>query len=598
MKLGPESSLRMPVDNPFFIRELRQHGRRRSGVLARLLSGLLLWALIVAVSLVAGPLLPGHEPGLWGRARYYAGALAAIHSGCCVAAGLYGAELALAREIRRRTLLELRLLDLPPGRMLALKLAFPFWLIGVVWSAGVPLALIAVVLGAMHYSGAVRGLLFAAWCGQAALWVGLLFPGGHSMETRYLERHGRASWKWPSCAVLSSATAGLLMMATLAAWNAADRWPFFGYRINAWIACGVMLSLVSAAAILSTQEQFAGKEAEQGKLDSLLVLGVPLTLVIGVGGIWQGMPAWLRWVAAAVIGLVSLGLLLNLKPEPDLKETRAKAQTRAELKELLAKAEPTIAARRESQWLQAELNWLESRWSNPLFLRDLRASCRTGSLRKRARNQVVSGLLQVGFLSLLLKPFGSVLFGVVGRAYIDPLFRAGSTAATHWEKEQSSGTRALLLATPLSERELLLGRLLASFVRALPELAFPTLVLWSGAIWVAVTRYWPIIPMLLALLPVLLRIWIISGCRRAFPSGEQLAVKRNRFLLILVNLELLLVPGGFYALHLWRGKGPAFCYALAALLALLHFGFALLLFRGYERKLRAYRRTDVDLAAV
>jgi hypothetical protein len=211
---------------------------------------------------------------------------------------------------------------------------------------------------------------------------------------------------------------------------------------------------------------------------------------------------------------------------------------------------------------------------------------------------VVSGLLQVGFLSLLLKPFGAVLFGVAGRAYIEPLFRAGSTAATLWEKEQSSGTRALLLATPQSERELLLGRLLASLVRALPELAFPTLVLWSGAIWVAVTRYWPIIPMLLALLPVLLSIWIISGCRRAFPSAEQLRFKQNRFLFVVVGLELLLIAGGSYGLHEWRGRGVMFCYALVALLALVHFGFALLLFRGYERKLRAYRRTDVDLGAI
>lgn len=571
----------MLFDNPFFTCELRQHRRRRSRVVFLLLSGLGLWSVWLVGLLLIGLTVHvvARTPFQLGFINF--GSLVLLHAAGCLAAGSYGGDLVVGRDVRQKTLPALRLLPMRPEQLVAGKIAFPIYIVGVVWSAGVPLYVLAVLLNLASVSEALRGLLITGWGGLAILALTLL---GTSRQTPP-PLEAIAKWKRgaeSTCRGLLVIGAGILtLMLAIYGWSIPDQWAFFGVRISAWLP-GCLLTGLLASMIARHGRALLADELATSPIPALAGLAVCYLLLLGA--FWHGLPFWGRCLAVVGPVLLAIPHLWHLRQltKPGPESTVAVSKSR----------------HKEDAWTQGELEWIASRWGNPLLLRDLRVIFRSQSLRRRMLYTASSQVLLLVVFYFLVRRFGSSVISGAASGFFSPLMVSTTAVAARWDKERTSGTLPLLLLTPLSSREMLIGRLMTSFVVILPLLVLPALALIGGIGWLATTRFWPAGPMILSALPLLLTVWVSAGCSNA-TSGQHIPGFQSGALFSLARTGIvLLVPGGCAALMAVSQGGPLLCCGLALLIGGLHLGFAVFVFREYERKLDAYRRGDVDPAAI
>jgi len=574
----------MSIDNPFFWLELKRHRRRRSVVAFRLLAGVGAGALWLLAVVGAGLWLHWWERAPLRPALFSFHGFVLFHGMACLAAGGYAGDLVFGRDVRRHTLAALQLLPEPPGRFVARRLAFPLWTVAVIWAAAIPLVVVAALLDLTTVSAALRGLLIAGWGGLAALLVTLLGTSGQlALPLDPLERRTRG--KEDACrGFLVIGAAGLTLALAYFSWSAPDRWPFFGLRIQSWIPGACLTLILGLATASHGRILLLGELASLRRPMLLAVTGLTVIYVLALGAFWHGLPLWGRCIT--IIGPMALALL-------DL------WQLRKLLRPARDAALPAVTpARKEDPWTEPELNWLQARWNNPLLLRDLRASLRPQSLRRKLRNSLIAQPLLFVVFYFLVKWFGTGFVSGSLTWILMPVFSGGAVAATFWGKEKKSGALPLLLLTPLSSREILAGRLTASVLTVLPSLTVPFLALLGAAGWLATTRFWPAGPAVLSLLPLVLSSWVSGACGNA-TSGEKVArFASNPVFRLLQGGMLLLFSLGTAVIVLAARSGPVVCCGLALPITCLYGGFAVLVFREHVRKLEAYRQGDVDPGAI
>lgn len=571
----------MLFDNPFFTCELRQHRRRRSRVVFQLLAGVGMSVVWLLVLLLIGLTLHLTTRMPFRPAVTDSGGLVLLHALGCLAAGGNGGDLVFGRDIRLKTFPALRLLPMRPEHFVARRIAFPVYIVGVVWSAGAPLYVLAVLLNLASFSEALRGFLITGWSGLMALTLTLLGTSREKAPSLAAEEKWRRNFECACRSFLVIGAGFLTMMLGFCGWSTPDRWAFFGLRLSVWLPGGLLSGVLALVTARHGRELLADDVAAS-PMPALVGLTTCYLLLLGV--FWDGLPFWGRCLTVVVPVLLAVLSLRHLhqltKPGPELTAAVSNSQ------------------RKEDAWTQGELEWIASHWGNPLLLRDLRASLRTHSLRRKLLNSVISQPIFLVVYYFLVKWFGSSILGGSISWLFTPLLNGGGTASVLWGKEKTSGTLPLLLLTPLSSREILAGRLVNSILVTLPTIIVPFLALIGGGVWLASTRFWPFGSAAFSILPIFLSASVAIACSNSTSSQGIPGFQSNTTFRLVQTGMLLLLPGGFAAVLAAARSGPLLCNGLALFISGLYLGFAVLVFREYERKLEAYRRADVDPAAI
>ena len=550
----------------------------------RLLAGValgvlwLLGALLTALALHESPAAPLR------LALVNFDGLVFLHAAGCVSAAGYGGDLVFGREIRHKTLAAVQMLPQGAALFVWRKVTFPFYAIGIAWSAGIPLYVLAVLLNLATAAEALRGLLITGWTGLAVLALTLLGTSGQSpppLDPIEKRMHDMEA----TCRGLLVSGAGLLVMwLALTGWISPGRWGFFGLRVPTALPGWVLTGVLGPLAVSHGRDLLLGELSSYRRPMCLAGAGLAVVYLLALGAFWPGLPLWGR--ALAVVGPVLLGLLNGWQL---CRLLRSAAKTGAPVSK---------PKRKEDPWTERELAWIAARWNNPLLLRDLRASLRAQSLRSKLRDSLIGQPLLVVVIYFLVKWFGGAVLSGAASWLLTPLFSGGGTASAFWNKEKKSGALPLLLLTPLSSREILGGRLAASIVLGLPLLTLPLLLFIGGVGWLAFTRFWPVGPMVLSVLPLLLGAWVAMGCTNAIPERVVSGFESNPVFRLVEAGVVVLIPVGLVVILLAAQGGPLPCYGLALLVGCLQLGFAAFIFREYERKLEAYRHSDVDPGAI
>jgi hypothetical protein len=512
------------------------------------------------------------------------GGLALWHALGCLAAGGYGGDLVFGQPLRSGTLAALRMLPQGSTHLLTRKARFSLLILAVPWVAGIPLYLAAVLLNLTTAAEAGRALLLTGWSGLALLTLTIL---GTSDEPAHpldpMEKQLRTVEN--TCRGLLVIGAGwLVLMLAFGGWNHANRWACYGLRLPIWLP-GSLLSVVLALnAVSHAQELWLGELSTSRRAATTAAASLTFCYFLALGNYWHLLPTWHR---ALTLLVPLLFTFLNLWPLRH--HLRSNGITRTSV---------TTSTRKEDPWTERELEWLQARWNNPLLLRDLRASLRAQSLLRKLRNSLIGQPLIVALFYFLVKWFGAAILTGTASWLFMPLFNGGGSASTFWAKEQKSGALPLLLLTPLSSREILTGRLIASVLIALPTLALPLGLLIVAVGWLATTRFWAAGPMALSVLPILLSTWVSSACSGATSGQKMCHFQSNpRFWLAQVGAVLLIPFGAIGILKAVR-LGPLPCWGLALLIGSLHLGLAVFALREQVRKLESYRHSDIDPGAI
>ena len=567
----------MLLDPVFLIRECRQHRGERAEVVFWLLAAVGLGGVIAAGTVFVALYDLGMDRRPINLAPFGYGVPFFIHCGACAAAAIYGGDLVIGREVRRNTLLLVQLAAYDPARRTAEKLVPALALLGVVWAAVIPIALCCAVLGMAPVSEIARGCGLAACAGISALSLTLLA----SADTRSpgLLATGRKV-EYSRQELLSGVSVfvgiWLLLALVLTAWSNPDRWAFYGRRIPAWwVLLPVLLSLVLQAYTV-TMEKLAGESISRRLAVVTGLVAAGGIYVAGLGAFWSTLSWWVKWPIC--VGVPTILALLYVVGNR-LPTTPA------------AKTSPP-KPRKTDRWAAAELTWITARWDNPVLLRDLRGSVGDGSIRRRLIKAFLSAAFRAGLLFFFLKRFFFGI-GIAASNFSHPLFQGGSAAAEAWGKEESQGSLAMLLLTPLTSRELLAGRLAASIIHHAPDLVVSLVVLISLATWLAVTRDPMFGQFALALLPMLPGLWTAIACRAATPGlkrdqngwwDPQALLEGGGVVLVVLTVVLL-----FYV----RDRG-ALSWLTALGAAALSGVYTRVLFGQYARNLDDYRRGCVE----
>lgn len=508
--------------------------------------------------------------------------LSSLHLMGCLLAGGYGGDLVFGREGRAATLFALRLLPQPADWFLACKLAFPVYALLVVWSAGIPLDLLAIRFQLATTSVAVQSLTISAWAGLAALIVSLLCADdAHALALGPVEKRMRSIDTVARALMVVLAVLQFLYL-TLTIWLGSGRWSFFGLHIPSGVAGTLLTVVLGSAAVIHSREVYLGELASGRATLTSSLWGLAVTVIFGVGALWYRLPIWGRWLALGVPLLLLVYCALRFRRVSGVNSDSHVA----------------AATRKGDPWAARELDWLAARWTNPLYLRDLRAVLAGKSLRRRLLFGVVFQSLLLGLCFLLTRTFGGGASGGLFSWIFNPALSGSMLAVTLWSKEKSSGTLPLLLITPISSEAMLLGRLVASFLVALPLLAVPAILVTGGLVWLGTTRFWPFAFGVGSQLPVLLSAWVAFGCSSSTGGQKVSAQPYNPLFHVAQGGVFLLIPLGIWVVVSAARYGLAAACGLSLVVAALHGGFTRLVFREYVRKLDAYRHADIDPAAI
>ncbi|MCC2672829.1 MAG: hypothetical protein K0Q72_5301, partial [Armatimonadetes bacterium] len=502
----------------------------------------------------------------------------------CVLAGGYAGDLVFSREVRRRTFTDLQLLAADPPRCLAAKLLPSMLLTALVWSAGIPLAICCTLLEFATATAVVRGSLIAAYAGIAALALPLV-AAVEDMTAKSFAANPRRILKPEVVRGLVATLATMLIACLLVmAWGTPDRWPLFGRRVPVeWVA-GPVLAALLATALAVSRERLVGEGAERG---AAIMAGACLVMlyVAALGALWAPLPWWAKWP-------IGVGFPIFLGVADLIGQTSTGGKSEPHPAQTPAQAPAVPMPSKPSAWAVAELAWIVGRWDNPVLLRDLRGGLRGKSIRQKLLATFLWAPVSIGLLWLLLK-FFSVGIGAVATNFFQALLHGGSAAGAFWGKEKKSGSLPLLLLSPLTSREILVGRMAASILCTVPALMLSATLFVGMVVWLTATRFPFAAPIALGLAPVLVLEWLVMGCCGSTPGMTSQDYQTPVLVRAIQVAEVLLVPGTVVAVLAAQRFGPAMPYVVALTFAVLHGGFVRFQLGHYAARFDAYRQSDV-----
>jgi hypothetical protein len=483
----------MPVENAFFLKELRALGRRQFAPVA--------WPLLLQTVLLIFPLLMmerlvGAElEDLRARQGLALALLGLAHAIVTGSAGWAMGSRVLLEEHRQNTLESLLLVSVSPWRWLPRKLVFPLHGLTVVWLAALPSYAALVLRGHFTPGDLAPGLILSGAAGLVSFGAALLQPP-QGLRSRLSQRVSvpdlvsdlshvglpywiglillRLGWDW--------------LMAVAGGGGAAFREsPFFWAVLRSDVALAALLLVFTIAALGSAFAAAYPASAAAERLrwwSRLLAIGAAYYLFVGYT--WPGSRPIFRIAALA-------GPPVLLLARPLLSRSRR-------------------AGRREDRGAAREIRWLAGLTDNPVFLRDLRVALRPAGLTRQALMNalgLVLGVALVGGLSLVpfagfmagswgsRGPWQQILAQVVGVTLligfwvaVPALLTYGSRSLAHWQAERRQDTLGQLFSSPLSTEQLVRGRwgaaLLVGCARNMPVVIAFTLALFATGQWPAV----------------------------------------------------------------------------------------------------------------
>jgi hypothetical protein len=487
----------MLFDNPFFVREIRQHVRRPLPVQLGLL--------LTAGSTVLVLLLTLHMWRRFGDRPDPPDELLYLvlfpHLLACIAAGVYGTDRVFGDEHRRSTLEALYLLPTDHVRWLCQRLAWPLYLLGLAWSVGIPTYLVA----ALMRIGAPAANL---WLSLIPLGAGLIaVPLVLSLPPDYRERMraarmaagNRARKLDADLGLCWAMTGGVVFLAQisliLAASRRFGRVAFYFMQISLpplWAVALVPVFIAAGVVAMATlsRDELWTRRALRARLLAVTVLYYSL-LGLVLGPSWKALAWWVQWGPPLLYPLV-IWLVLRSQARPK---------------------EDALAA--------PEVDWAERRWANPFITRDLRSFTRFSSIRRWA---ICEALVLLGIYLVLVYLFvvknsldlGSVTIAALsfGAFFGSVLLVADASARPFgmWTKERTAGTLTLLFMIPSSSREILRSRLLTGLLYSVSAHTPLLLVTLAGLIWHFATAPPQFGPILLIFSPVAGLFFVVLGC--------------------------------------------------------------------------------------
>lgn len=567
----------MLFDNPFFLRETRQHARRplplQAGLLAvagghafLLLLLLYLWQRHGRGAEVPDPLL---------------GLVVFPHAVLCAAAGVYGTDRIFGEEHRRSTLEGLFLLPVSRGRWLAQRLIWPLYLVAIAWGAGFPGYLTAALMNLGSPALNFRVSLFALAVGLLAVPLVLLLPPDYRERARAARTATAGQQRKVDADLLLcwAIVAGLVFLTQysvmMGMFRGAGSAPFYGLRAPlspVWaLALGTVFLAAGAVAMatISREERWI-TFALRARLAAVAVLYYALLgLLLGIR--WSVLPSWVQWGPAFLFPPV-VWLVLRQQARP-----------------------------KEDPLGVGEVTRAEARWADPLVTRDLRSFTRFVSARRMIAGElaVLLGIYLLMVYLFVVKSGGSLaevtatclgLAAVFGTVIL--IADASARPYAMWTKERTSGTLPLLFLVPRSSRTLLRGRLIAGLLYSLVAHLPLLLLTLAGIAWL-VASAWFLGPILLTFSPIAALFFVILGCTVQPQTGPPWTWHRDDWLeagLAVVQLALLVVDA-VVAVQWVRGD-PAVVWPSAAGLFLLNAAVVYGCYRIRLRQFEALRTGD------
>lgn len=586
----------MLIDNPFFMREVRQLKRRPRAMFWLLLGCLCGMAGVVSLWTFLPPAfsftptamkIATAPPLIW--------MLMAFHTIlCCYVAGR-GAFRMLLREEIEGTLDTIVLLPYSALRWLALKAAFTIVSLCVVWLAALPFYMFAAVYNLIKIDDllyyAHRSLLY----GFSFMFLSLVFP--YHIHPRVLQAKAQSNLPANQREIILIQFVGSLaffaLMMTMASIDGGlSSLPRFFYTTAVpewalWIGALAAIGAVATVSCLRAIERTGKYE----RLKSLIRLAALFVMGFGALGVaWSSLPPWSHAITAVVL---IAGFIVIARLDAPVTTGEAGSNTQ-----------------RDDRRRQREVVWLTCQSDNPVFIRDIRVYVRSKSL-------LFCFLGSLGVIVILVSGFtvisartgmslGDLLRPALG--YVLPLYASvWSRARLMWVKEHRSQSLVLLLLTSLNSSEILSGRLLAALAYHLIAFLPLAALAVAGLAWSALFVNWIVAPLALALSPLLVTIGIWM-CGRVAPEASPrglraklptLALSVAQLLVVVACYALAVLPAFFPALRQLSGLSllsVQIVWAGMLLLCFANIGLAWAWFRLRVRELETYRVAPLSRA--
>ena len=491
----------MPFDNPFFVREIRQHVRRPLPIQLGLLATAGSMAVVLLLLLYVWRRF-GDRPDPPDELLYL---VVFPHLLACIFAGVYGTDRIFADEHRRSTLEALYLLPMAHGRWLLQRLAWPLYLLLLVWAVGLPVYFSAalVKIGEPIYN--LRFSLFPLVAGLIAVPLVLILPPDYRERMRAARMAaGDRQRKVDADLLLCWSIVGgvvflgqISLIMTVARRFGQTAFYFTQTSIPPlWIAALLPMFIAAGVVAMATlaREEVWVRRALRARLAAVTALYyVLLGLVLGPS--WKALAWWVQWGPVVLYPLV-VWLVLRSQARP-----------------------------KEDKLAGPEVAWAERRWANPVITRDLRSFTRFSSIRRWIAGEalVVLGIyLAMVYLFVVKNSVGlrtvtitALSFGAFFGAVL-LVADASARPFGMWTKERTAGTLPLLFMVPRSSREILRSRLATGLLYSVTAHIPLLLVTLAGLIWHLATAppfLAPILgPVLLVFSPIAGLFVVVLGC--------------------------------------------------------------------------------------
>lgn len=487
----------MAFDNPFFVREIRQHIRRPLPIQLGLLATAGSMAFVLLLELY-----------LWHRYGRRADPPDELlypilfpHLLACVFAAVYGTDRVFGDEHRRSTLEALFLLPMAHGRWLLQRLAWPLYLLGLAWAVGAPAYLAAALVKIGEPEQNFWFSLFPLAAGLITVPLILILPPDYrermraarvaaSSRERKVDADLALCWAIAG-GVIFLAQISLIMVAARRLTSAAFYFtktplpPLWAVvLVPVFVAAGVV-----AMATISREEVWK-RRALRARLVAVTVLYYAL-LGLTLGPSWKSLSWWVQWGPVVLYPLV-MWLVVRMQARP-----------------------------KEDALATSEVAWAEQRWGDPVITRDLRSFTRFSSIRRWMAGEalVLVGIylamvylfvwknsIDLGTVTIAAVSFGAFFGGVLVVA------DASARPFGMWTKERTAGTLSLLFMIPRSSRDILRARLLTGLLYSLTAHLPLLLVTVAGVIWHLSTAAPMLAPILLVFSPIAALFVVVLGC--------------------------------------------------------------------------------------